>query len=216
MTICVPDELPTQVLSATRRLDRHLGVPGARCPRFWVATAHRWHRRQLVDLRAGHPAYCAGGPLRLLDLDGMRHGAAMGAGIRYQHWSHVVAGTRPATPWPVYLGRHLADPGRYPMDRARADFGRQPRVLAVRMHNAASLPAGRLDAAELETVQAGPSAYTNYHALAAVVGDALLTADGHQLRPASDHLADRITYLDQATHHLDTLDPAERLLAVTV
>jgi hypothetical protein len=217
MTVCVPEELPTSVLSDSGRLERHLGVNGTRRPRFWVTTTHhRWQRSQLIGLRAGHPAYCAGGPVRLLDLAGMRQAAAVGAGIRFQHWSAVVAGTRPAEPWIQFAGRHLADPGRYPLPQAEADFGRQPRVLAVRMHNAAALPAARLALAELEVFQAGPSTYTNYHALWSVAADGLLTADGHQIRPASDHLTDRVTYLAQATDHLDSLDRTQRLLAVSL
>jgi hypothetical protein len=216
MTVCLPDDLPTSVLAAAHSLDRHLGVPAATCPRFWVNGARRWQHRQLIDLRGGRPAYCAGGPVGLLDLAGMRQAAAVAAGIRYQTWTRVVAGTRPAVGWAEFAARHLTDPHRYPADRAAAEFARQPRVAAIRLHNAASPPTARLDLTELEAFQTGPAGYTTYHALCAAPADALLTADGRQLRPATGNLSDRISYLQAANHHIDTLHPTCRLLAITL
>jgi hypothetical protein len=49
-----------------------------------------------------------------------------------------------------------------------------------------------------------------------VCGDALLTPDGHKLAPASDTLANRVTYLEQAGRYLNTVEPDQRLLAITV
>ena len=213
--VCVPDGLDTSVLNTSTTLDRHLGVTGTTVPMFRaVPSLHRWRRKQLLDLRPGRPRYCAGGPIGLLDLTGVRSAAAMGAGIRYQQWSSAVAGTRHATPWPVYADRFEAEPGEYPYLRARFDFERQPRVSAMRVHNAAAFGAGLLDLAELEIFQAGAAAYTHYQALWSCVADALLTREGNQLAPASDHLVDRITYLDQATHYLATLPTTQRILAV--
>ena len=100
---------------------------------------------------------------------------------------------------------------------AQADYGRQPRVLAIRMHNAAHPePAAQLDLAELEMYQAGPTAYAHYTAATAVAADAILTADGTRLAPASDTAADRITYLQHASRHLDALPASQRLLAVAI
>ena len=216
MIVCVPDGLPTEVLTSTRQLDRHLCVQGTVSPRFWAKPLHLWQRRHMFDLRKGRPTYCAGGPSGLLDLVGMRHAAGVGAGIRYQLWARVVHGTRPATPWPVYLQRHLHDPAQYPLAKAEADFAAQPRVLAMAMHNAAAYGAGRLDVYELEMLQAGPMAYQHYHALTAVAGDALLDTEGAKLQPASDAMAHRVTYLDQARRYLDSVDESQRLLAVAL
>jgi hypothetical protein len=154
MIVCLPDELPREALTASQ-LDKHFGVSGTLSPRFWATPAMwLWQRTQLFGLRKGRPAYCAGGPVKLLDLQGMRHAAAMGAGIRHQMWQRVVHGTRPANPWPIYLTRHLADPAKYPYERAQADYWNQPRVNAMRMHNAASYGAAHLLVQHLQFRQA--------------------------------------------------------------
>jgi hypothetical protein len=216
MIVCLPDGLPRESLTA-HQLDRHFGVSGTLSPRFWASPAmYPWQRGQLFGLGKGRPAYCAGGPVKLLDLTGMRHAAGVGAGIRHQLWSRVVHGTRPATPWPVFLARHLADPGKYRLEAAEADFAGQPRVNAMRMHNAASYGAAHLAVEELEMFQAGPVAYQHYSASTAVAGDALLTADGHKLAPASDAFTHRVTYLEQAGRYLDAIATSQRLLAVAL
>ncbi|MFI6267229.1 hypothetical protein [Micromonospora sp. NPDC051006] len=110
MIVCLPDNLPEEALTA-RQLDTCFGVPGALTDCFWATPRLRlWQRRQMIGLRKGHPAACAGGPVGLLDLQGMRHAAAVGAGIRHQIWQHGVHGSRSATPWPVFEARHLANP----------------------------------------------------------------------------------------------------------
>ncbi|BCL14668.1 hypothetical protein [Micromonospora sagamiensis] len=218
MIVCVSDEL-SQVLDSTRNLERHLGVSGTSCPRYWASPAiYPWQRRQLIDLRKAKtgPRYCAGGPIGLLDLAGMRHGAYVGASVRHAHWARVVAGTKAATPWPVFLQKHLSDPSACPMDTATAEFNRQPRVQAMRMHNAATYGPGHLDLGDLEMFQAGASAYANYHALWALCTDAFLTEAGDRMQPASAFFADRITYLEQAARYLDSLDESQRLFAVTL
>lgn len=216
MVICLPDGLPVQALTRYQ-LDTHFGVAGTLTPLFWAVPQLRWwQRQQMIGLRQGRPVSCAGGPVRLLDLHGMRHAAAVGAGIRYQIWQRVVHGTRPAVPWPVFETRHLADPDRYPLDTAIADFHAQPRVHAMRLHTAVTPGSGHPDVGELEMYQAGQMAYQHYRAASAIAGDAMLTADGQRLAPASDALAHRITYLEQALAHLDTLDPDQRLIAVAL
>ncbi|WP_428962991.1 hypothetical protein [Micromonospora fluostatini] len=215
MVVCLPAGLPDDLLTGDR-LDAHFGVTGTLTPLFWAAPRlRRWQRHQMIGLRAGRPVPCAGGPVRLLDLAGMRHAAAVGAGIRYQVWHRVVHGTRPALPWPAFETRHLADPHRYTLDQASADFHAQPRVHAMRLHAATTGP-GQPSVGELEMIQAGQIAYQHYRAASAVAADAMLTADGRRLAPASDILAHRITYLDQALAHLAALGPNQRLLAVTV
>jgi hypothetical protein len=216
MIVCVPDELPREALT-NRQLDTHFKVRGALAPRFWASKAlHLWQRREMFDLRKGDQLYCAGGPIRLLDLVGMRRAAAMGAGIRHQAWHAVVRGTGDAKPWSVFLHRHLADPASYTWQTAKAQYGAQPRINAMRMHNAVAFGGGALDTAELEMFQAGPSAYMNFHAGTAVAADALLTLDGGKLAPVSDLMADRATYLEQARHYLEFLPESQRLLAVAL
>ncbi|RKN56151.1 hypothetical protein D7193_11245 [Micromonospora costi] len=215
MIVCLPDGLSAQAL-VTAQLDRRLAGSGM-SPRFWATPDLRWWQRgQLLGLQTGRPAYCAGGPVRLLDLAGMRHAAGVGAGIRYEVWRRVVHGTRPAIPWPTYLARHLVSPFRYPRERAEEDFHQQPRVNAMRMHNAVSYGAHRLPLEDLEVFQAGSVAYQHYCAANAVCGDALLTPDGRKLAPTSDALCHRVTYLEQATRYLDTVQPHQRLLAVAL
>jgi hypothetical protein len=99
---------------------------------------------------------CAGRPVELLDLAGMRQAAGVGAGIRHQLWQQVVHGTRPAHAWHALQTRHLADPAEYPLTRAEADFWNQPRVTAMRLHNGAGDGAAHLDVGEPEMFRAGP------------------------------------------------------------
>ena len=216
MILCIPGELPREALTA-HQLDRNFGVQGTLSPRFWATAALRlWQHRQMISLRKGRPASCAGGPVKLLDLDGMLQAAGIGAGIRHQLFSRIVHGTRNATPWHVYEARHLADPQEYRWDKAVADFDNQPRVNAIRMHNAATYGAGQIALAEVEMYQAGYMAYQHYSALTAVAGDALITIEGATLAPASDAMADRVTYLEQANRLLAAIDPDQRLLAVAL
>ncbi len=219
MIVCVPDELSTQVLNSTRQLDRHIGAAATSEARFWVnPNTYIWQNKHLIDLRKAKtgPRYCAGGPIRLLDLAGMRHGAALGASMRHQQWAGVVRGTRDARPWQDYLLRHLHDPGKYPFEQATTDFEAQPRVLAMRAHNAAAFGDVYLDPFELELLQAGPAAYANYHSMWVICTDAVYTLDGARLQPASDSAADRLAYLSQAVRYVESLDGAQRLLAVTL
>jgi hypothetical protein len=216
MIVCLPDELPAEALTA-HQLDKHFGVTGTCKPLFWASAELRlWQRHQMIGLRKGRPAACAGGPVKLLDLQGMRHAAGVGAGIRYQIWQQIVHGTRPATPWPAFEARHLADPQKYTFETAAADFHAQARVNAMRMHAAATHGTGQPGVGELEMYQAGQMAYQHYSATSAITGDALLTADGRKLAPASDALTHRVTYLEQALQYLDTVEPGQRLLAVAL
>ncbi|MBF9134715.1 hypothetical protein I0C86_38165 [Plantactinospora sp. S1510] len=216
MILCIPDELPREALTP-HQLDRNFGVQGTLSSQFWATPALRlWQHRQMISLRKGRPAYCAGGPVRLLDLDGMLQAAGMGAAIRHQLFSRVVHGTRNATPWHVYESRHLADPDKYPWDKAVADFHNQPRVNAIRMHNAATYGAGQISLRELEMYQAGSMAYQHHSALTAIAGDALITAEGAKLAAASDAMADRVTYLEQANRLFAAIGPDQRLLGVAL
>jgi hypothetical protein len=216
MIVCLPDALPSQALTASQ-LDRHFGVSGTVQARFWaVEVMWLWQTKHLIKPAKGKPTYCAGGPVKLLELAGMRQAAGMGAGIRHQLWQQVVQGTQAAKAWHVFESRHLAESAEYPYERAQADFWNQPRVNAMRLHNAASYGAAHLAIEELEMFQAGPLAYQHYSATTAVCGDALLTSDGHKFAPDSDALAHRVTYLEQANRYLDNLEADQRLLAVAL
>ncbi len=143
MIVCVPDDLPGEVFDR-RQLDRHFGVQGSIAQRFWAKPCNPLRRRALVDARKGKPTPCAGGPLRLLDLPALRQAYGMAAAFRYHTYSRVVRGTRDARPWATFLQKHLDDPTGYPIERAEADFGNQPRVLALRSHNAVTYGRGQL------------------------------------------------------------------------
>ena len=149
----------------------------------------------------------------MLDVAGLRQSYRMAAGLRYQTFTAVTRGTRDARPWVHYLQRHLNDPD-YSMAQAETDYRNQPRVLAVRAHNAVTYGRSQLDEHELEMFQAGPTGYANYQLLVAMAADALLTWDGHRLAPASDRMADRLTYLQNANRYLDTTDPHTRVVAI--
>lgn len=216
MIVLLPDAVPHESLTA-HALDRHFGVRGVLEARFWAVPSLRlWQRGQLVGLRKGRPASCAGGPARLLDLSGVRQAAGIGAGIRHQLWSHAVQGTRPAYAWTAFLVKHLADPAKYTWDDATSDFHAQPRVNAMRMHNAANPGAGHLDLFDIEMFQAGQMAYQHYSAVTAICGDALLCDNGVRLAPHSDTLADRTTYIEQALRVLDVMPAEQRLIAVSL
>lgn len=215
MIVCVPDELPRQVLDR-RLLERHLGVPATITQRFWARPGTRLRLRHLVDPRSGTPTPCAGGPLRLLDLPALRQAHRIAAAMRHHTWGQVVRGTRDAHPWVSYLQRHLDDPHSYPYPQAEADFSNQPRVLAMRAHNALTHGTGRLDEQDLEMLQAGAVAYQSYQYLTAAAGDALLTPDGQRICPTTDRFAHRLAYLQQANHYLDTTDDNTCIVAVAL
>lgn len=216
MIVCLPDALPSHALTASQ-LDRYFGVSGTVQARFWAVEARwLWQSKELVAARKGKPTYCAGGPVKFLELAGMRQAAGMGAGIRHQLWQQVVQGTPAAKAWHVFESRHLAEAAKYPYEKAQADFWNQPRVNAMRLHNQSSYGAAQLALQELEMFQAGPVAYQHYSAITAVCADALLTPGGHRFAPASDALAHRVTYLEQANRYLDTLEADQRLLAVAL
>ncbi len=216
MIVLLPDALPHGPLTA-HTLDKHFGVHGALHARYWASPRLRmWHRQHMVLLRKGRPAYCAGGPVWLLDLDGLRHAAGIGAGLRHQVFTAATRGTRPAWPWHAYQAKHEQNPDRYSLADAQRDFHAQPRITAMRMHNAVNPTAGHLDPAEVEMYQAGQMAYQHYSAASMLCGDAILTDDGRRLAPASDALTDRTTYIDQALRTLALLDDEQRLIAVTL
>ena len=75
----------------------------------------------------------------------------------------------------------------------------------------------------VDEYQAGRDLYVSYRARLAVLGYALITTDGQWLTPG--HIpggpwepvtfADRLAYTEQATTHLDGLDPQTLLVGLT-
>ena len=203
MIVAVPDDMPEAVFDR-RMLDRHLSVDGNVVVRFWAKPHNPIRRRQLIDPRKGKPTACSGGPLRMLDIDGLRQSYRMAAAMRYQTWTAVTRGTRDAKPWAHFLQRHLTE----------TDYRNQPRILAIRAHNAVTYGRAQLCEQELEMFQAGPAGYANYQHLFAMAGDAMLTVTGEHLAPATDRMADRLVYLQKANRYLDTTDDRTRVVAV--
>jgi hypothetical protein len=215
MIVCVPDGETPQTLTDGNLL----GTTALPVTRLWVQRRlWFWQRRDLFRVyrgRKGSPTLCAGAPLRRLDLHALRSVAGMFAGSRWQQWQQTVKGTREARPWHVFEAAHLADPAKLPLAKAKAQFLAQPRINAMRMYNAANPAAAPLDPYEVEMYQAGQHAYQTYHMLRAVCGDAMQPPTGPRMQPASDSLADRITYLGQAWNLLRALDRRRHILAVT-
>ncbi|MEV6523152.1 hypothetical protein AB0M43_14475 [Longispora sp. NPDC051575] len=213
LVVVVPDEVPAAVLASATTLSRYLGISGTFVPQFWTK-ASPWQRHHLVDpRRCGKQKVAAGGQLRYLDLAGMRHAVAMSASIRHHQWLEVTKGTKHATPWHVWLGKHTADPAKNPLKRVKAEYQAQPRVLAMAAHNAGFGPV--FATADLEAFQAGSHAYATYCALRAVCGEALITADGTRLAADGPEMAKHIAYLGEAHAHLESLDRRQRIVAIT-
>jgi hypothetical protein len=216
--VCLPEELPTAVLSTGRNLARHLNVPAKAFAALWAKPGlYLWQRRQLIGLgKDRRPAVCAGGPVKLLDLTAMRHAAHIGATMRHDMWHKATRGTRDALPWHVFHGRHLANPSGYPLDKAEADFEGQPRIIAMRLHNTNWVgPDNELDPSELDFFQCGEAAYANYRALRAMCTDSVITENGQRIQPQSDFVAHRRSYLEKAVQYVENLDLRQRVLCVT-
>jgi hypothetical protein len=215
MIVCLPATIPLSMMTSNWPADGGHCVAGTPVTYLWARPGVKpWQRRHLIDVRRDHhpPTVCAGGPIRWLDLDGMRDAAAFAAGVRHHHWTSVVRGTRPATPWHQI---RAAQPATASMATAWRRNTQQPRLLAMRAFTAAHIAGPVLDPDEIEMYQAGLVAYQQYHAMRAICGDAILTTDGRRLQPRSDSFADRITYLHHAMRLLHALPSRQRLLAVT-
>ncbi|GAA0911509.1 hypothetical protein [Virgisporangium aurantiacum] len=217
VVVCLPpDTDPRRLpeLAATRLRLHSLTANGT--VQHFVARTRRTSK--LIDCWQG---VTSGGPIRLLDLAAMRHQAAAAASARWQLWQHVTAGTRPAQPFWQFLDRHRADPDRYPLERAQSEYISQPRVLAMKVHNAMPNRICELPTGSLEIFQAGPGTYVSVAALAAVPADGLAalhgshTGDGY-LTTASERLADQLTYLQAANAHIDGLHPNQPLAAMAI
>jgi hypothetical protein len=173
-------------------------------------------RRSRLLLERRHGMTC-GGPIRLLDLDATRRHGGNAAAAQWQTWRHVVASTRPAQSFRHFTDRCHDDPDGYCLERARADYLAQPRVIAMSVHNAMPRRRCTLPAGALEAFQAGYGTYSRLGWLAAVPADGLLRLDGDQLSTAASvHLVDQVAYLQAANTYLDALPPDVYLIASTV
>lgn len=208
--VCLPATTPTATLAAQAAATlaaRGLRTSGV-LPHFLT---HTRRTGKLVDCWNG---LTAGGPIRLLDIDGMRARAAAGAAAEWLLWQQVVAGTRPAQPFWSFLDRHAADNKRYPLARAQADYLAQPRILAMTAYNAVPGRPCPLPTAHLEAFQAGYGTYMNLAWLAAVPGDGFAPQRGGWLTTRSQRLTDLLDYLRLANAHLAGLPRDTHLVAV--
>jgi hypothetical protein len=220
MIVCIPNGVAPQMLTA--------GYPthpafddGARfSSRFWVIPKLRfWHRSHLINVRRGRkgtPTSCAGGRLSHLDLTLMRDAAGFYAGMRWQQWHQAVAGTRAARPWHEFDTDRRTNPTKVSHDDARTRFLAQPRINAMRAYTAANPTASALDPYEVEMYQAGQQAYQHYHAMQALCADAIMPPAGDRIEPASDSLADRLTYLHQVIRLMHNFTATQRIAAISV
>lgn len=159
--------------------------------------------------RFGAVTMAAGGRKSRLDLTGTAAKAAHDAALRWRAWNtHIAATTRPARPFEDYLAQHHADPAKVSVAEARRRFEQQPRVLAMLAHH--------FDPYELSVYQSGEATYAGLHWRIALIGDALITTDGRLLTPASDSVADRFRFLNEACAYLRGLRSSARLCAVAI
>ena len=208
--VCLPPGTPATTLAAQAAATlaaRGLSTSGV-LPHFLT---HTRRTGKLVDRWNG---LTSGGPIKLLDLYGMRTRAAAGAAAEWLLWNQVVAGTRPAQPFWAFVDRHHADQQRYPLGRAQADYLAQPRILAMTAHNAIPGQPCPLPTTHLEAFQAGCGTYVNLAWLAAVPGDGFAPQRGGWLTNRSQRLADLLDYLSIANAHLAQLPRDAHLVAV--
>jgi hypothetical protein len=221
--VCLPAGAPGDWLTATVAAADHLPGPAQLACRFPVR--HRrlvgWLTRflgyALIGARHRHGvvATAAGGRLGRLNLRLAGQAAWLDACARWAVWQLVTRGLRHASPWEHYLDRHQARPGELSLEQARRMFLRQPAIAAMLAHNAIPGTGHQLDPYEIDAYQAGVHAYATRYMLTAVAGDAMLTADGQWLEPATDAFTDVLAYLQPAAGHLRRLGRRHRIVALT-
>ncbi len=212
VVVCLPPDTEPRLLPelATAKLHMRGLTANGVIPHFATRTRRA---SKLIDRWHG---VTSGGPIRLLDLDRMRHNAAAAAAAQWLLWHHVAAGTKPAQPFWWFADKHAMDP-RYPADKAKADYLAQPRILAMATHNAMPQRLVELPTSALEAFQAGYGTYTNLAWLAAVPADGLAPADGEHggwLTARSERLTDQLAYLHAANAHLSGLHRNVQLVAM--
>ncbi|GAA1625714.1 hypothetical protein ACFQY4_35330 [Catellatospora bangladeshensis] len=225
VTVCFAPGEDADWFSASEKAERLLNVTGTTPSRRY----HVRHRRfigwitcfftyYLLDTarKFGAITKAAGGRKGRLDLNGAAAAAATEARLRWHAWNQYMNSTpataRPARLWEDFLAQHQADPTKITLNEARRRFHAQPRVIAM----LASAGVHEFDPYELAAYQAGEHAYAGLHWRIAIVGDLLITAEGKVLKAASDNMADRLVFLNQAIKYLRSLKSSARLCAVTI
>lgn len=210
--------------SASEKVNDLLNASGTPARRFHVR--HRkfigWITRfldyYLVDTarRFGAITKAAGGRKGRLDLNGGAATAATEAALRWHAWHQYMnsntATRREARTWEDFQALHKADPGKLSLAEARRRFEQQPRIVAMLAYSGAH----EFDPYELAAYQAGEHAYAGLHWRIAIVGDLLITAEGQLLKPATDSIADRMRFFNEAITYLRSLKSSARLYAVTI
>ena len=218
MIVCVPDTMPVSMLTSSWPIDHGTCIAGTPATYLWVRSGVKpWQRRHLIGIRRSRhaPMLCAGGPIRWLDLDGMRDAAAFAAGT-------------PPPPMDPRRARHpTGDPVAPDPHRAARHAERGDGCGVAPLHPPApdrwrcarspppTSPARSSTRTRSRCTRPGWSPTSSTTRMRAICGDAILTTDGRLLQPRSDSFADRITYLHHAMRLLHTLPSRQRLLAVT-
>lgn len=212
--VCLPTNDPSDWAIALAAVDCHTSGPSTAGPaRFPVrhrrltGLVTRFTTRHLLgaERRFGMVTYATGGRRSRLNLRAAQHTAWYQAWTRWATWRQVTSGLRQASPWEQFRRRHLADPDKFPMEQARAQFLAQPMIAAMLAFNANPANRQELDVYEVDAYLAGAHAYATRHMLAAVCGEAMLTTEGRWLEPDSDSFADICAYLKQAADHIHRL-----------
>ncbi|MGW0993503.1 hypothetical protein ACWD5V_09370 [Streptomyces sp. NPDC002523] len=157
-----------------------------------------------------------GGPRGLLDFEALRKMKAAEAADVYDQWTKLVEGLPEAQPWGHFLERHDADKEGYPIDRARAEYGAQPRVLKARHSDDFRWVNDVIGEFSVDR-----DTYMRRASEAAVPGYAVLDLDGNWQAPgrmgwfgmSSDTEDDRAAYNSRANAYLDEL-PADAWVVV--
>jgi hypothetical protein len=217
ITVCFAPDDDADWFAASEKVNDVLHANGTPARRYHVR--HRrligWLTRflsyYLLDAarRFGAITMAAGGRKSRLDLTRTASTAANAAQLRWRAWNfYINATTKPARPWEDYLAQHHTDPAKVSLADARRRFEQQPRVLAMLAHS--------FDPYELSAYQAGEATYTALYWRIALIGDALITTDGRLLMPASDSVADRFRFLNEACGYLRSLHSRAQLCAVSI
>lgn len=235
LLVCLPPAVQT-VTAIGHEVRARLGgiaraasvvLDGAHFP-VW-ATPNRVEQTLLVGPRPNpdrrEPAFCAGGPVGLLDLRTTAQRALPVAADDHERWSRCVEGTGLAEPWWCFLDRHHADPGGYPLHRALAEFAAQPRVAAMLQHDATAAPTDQFGGDSygpgLSALQTGVATYADYVAGVVTYGGGLLTLGGDLIVPSwtdvlvEQSLPERIAYHQPTQTYLAAADPRTVLVAVS-
>jgi hypothetical protein len=229
LLVCLPtdaaDDLHHLVAHLVLALDPHVALPGALLDNgHFLLRSHADPTGSLILLPTTDPAspsrtWCAGGPVGLLDLDATVQRLRRVATDDLATWHTAVDGTPAARPWRLYLDAHRADPQRYTVPDAVADFAAQPRIAAIQV-GADQVRDRDMYGPGLEALAAGVDVYTDFQAGLVTFGDGLIGLDGDLHLPAGtarlveQTLAERQRYHQTARQYLDHLDPQVVVTAV--